>query len=60
MCLLALLIAMLAAQRVLDFFHSFDPLRARLPLPEQDESQSTYATVRLGISIRAVAQDLHF
>jgi hypothetical protein len=51
---------MVMAQRVLNFFHHFDPLRARLPLPEHHKSHSAYTAMCLSISVGTLAQDLHF
>jgi hypothetical protein len=50
---------MMTTKPVLNFLHRFDPLRPRLPLPEHRESLSTHAAMRLGTSIRKLAQNLH-
>jgi len=59
MCIGAWRSAMVPAHRVLDLSQNCGSLRARMPLPEQDEPLTAHAAMELCISLGAFAKDLH-
>ncbi len=54
------LVPVMAAKHLLNLMQGLMALGARLPLPEENEALSAYATTNFGIPVRGFAENLHF
>jgi len=50
---------MVAAKNRLNFVQDGEPLSARLPIPEHDKALTAHTATALGVSVCALAENLH-